>query len=191
MFSIPQPLQTHCSVSKQATCSSNTQLLPLERNTLKSLLQRKPSRQLCLKKQRQKLLQLVQASQALLGMGLNGSFPWGTYFFFLPYHFLQKTARLAAQPGLLCGSNSSNTISAIGILLLSLLCCTRTGAQGAPSAEFNREKQCDTKLHSLLRLHSISTLGSPFFGGNVQLCPLQACKGIPELMLLPDPHDSV
>lgn len=78
---LPSPYKQLGSDSRLATCGSHTQLLPLERNTPKSFFQRKPSRRLCLKRQRQKLLQLVQSSEALTGTGLNGSFPRGTHVF--------------------------------------------------------------------------------------------------------------
>lgn len=78
---LPSPYKQLGSDSRLATCGSHTQLLPLERNTPKSFFQRKPSRRLCLKRQRQKLLQLVQSLEALAGTGLNGSFSPRNPFF--------------------------------------------------------------------------------------------------------------
>lgn len=50
-----------------------------KKNT-KKLLSKKPLRLLCLKRQRQKLLQPV-SSEPLLGRWLSGTFPWGVHFF--------------------------------------------------------------------------------------------------------------
>lgn len=95
MFKTTQPLQTARSVSRQATCSSNTQLLPLERNTPKSLFQRNPSRRPRLKQQRQKLLQLARGLRRLSGgLRLTAVFPGEP---------ISSASRTGFYQGQLCG----------------------------------------------------------------------------------------
>ena len=81
-FRLPS-LYKHAPLRLQAGHLRLKHTAPATWNTPKSRFQRKPSRRLFLKRQRQKPLQLVQSSDTLLGMWLNGRFPWRTYFFSL------------------------------------------------------------------------------------------------------------